>query len=140
MDVINDGKGKKIPYKLLWYFPLKFRLQQLFISRKIAKKMRWHKDRPRSESNTLIHLPDGEAWKSFDEQYLEFARESCNVRLGLATDRFNPFGNMSNAYSIWPVVLLAYNLSPWMCMDESFFMLSLLIPDSKAPDKDIDAT
>ena len=65
------------------------------MSRKIAKEMRWHKDRPRSESNIMIHPSDGEAWESFDERYPEFTREPHNVRLGLATDGFNPFGNMS---------------------------------------------
>ena len=108
------------------------------MSRKIAKEMRWHKDRLRSESNIMIHLSDGEAWKSFDRQYPEFAREPRNVRLGLATDGFNPFGNMSNAYSMWVVVLLVYNLPPWMCMDESFFILSPLILGPKASGRDID--
>ena len=35
-----------------------------------------------------------------------------NVRLGLASDWFNPFGNMSTNNSVWPVVLVPYNLPP----------------------------
>ncbi|XP_026449456.1 uncharacterized protein LOC113349663 [Papaver somniferum] len=64
--------------------------------------------------------------------------EPRNVRLGLATDGFNPFGNMSNAYSLWPVVLMPYNLPPFKCMKQPFFMMSLLIPGPQAPDNDID--
>ena len=45
---------------------------------------------------------------------------------------------MSLSYSMWPVVLTTYNLPPWLCMKESFFMLSLLIPRRQAPGKDID--
>ncbi|CAL8991649.1 unnamed protein product, partial [Prunus brigantina] len=33
---------------------------------------------------------DGEAWKAFDRTFPEFAAEPRNVRLGLATDGFNP--------------------------------------------------
>nr|GFB42074.1 hypothetical protein [Tanacetum cinerariifolium] len=39
---------------------------------------------------------------------------------------------------MWPVILTTYNLPPWLCMKESYFMLTLLIPGSKSPGKDID--
>nr|GEU61222.1 hypothetical protein [Tanacetum cinerariifolium] len=57
---------------------------------------------------------------------------------GLATDGFNPFGNLSQAYSMWPVILTTYNLPPWLCMKDSSFMLTLLIYGLKFPGKDID--
>ena len=60
------------------------------------------------------------------------------MSLALATDDFNPFGTMSNSYSMWPVVLVPYNMPPWECMKESFFMMSLLIPGPQAPCKDMD--
>ena len=37
---IDDGKGKKIPHKILRNFPLKPRLQRLFLSSKTAVDMR----------------------------------------------------------------------------------------------------
>ncbi|KAI9191247.1 hypothetical protein LWI28_005831 [Acer negundo] len=61
-----------------------------------------------------------------------------NVRLGLASDGFNPFGTMSISYSTWPVVLMIYNLPLWMCMKQPNFIMSLLIPGPSAPGKDID--
>ena len=60
------------------------------------------------------------------------------MRLALTTDGFNPFGTMSNNYSMWPVVLVPYNMPSWKCMKESFFMMSLLIPRPQAPGKDMD--
>ena len=45
---------------------------------------------------------------------------------------------MSSQYSIWPVILIPYNLPPWMCMKDPYFMLSLLIPGPKSPGNDID--
>ncbi|GJR03576.1 reverse transcriptase domain-containing protein [Tanacetum coccineum] len=56
---------------------------------------------------------------------------------GLFADGFNPFGNLSQAYSMWPVILTTYNLPPWLCMKESSFMLTLLIPGPKSSGKDI---
>ncbi|GJZ55050.1 hypothetical protein Tco_0610243 [Tanacetum coccineum] len=39
---------------------------------------------------------------------------------------------------MWPVILTTYNLPSWLCMKESSFMLTLLIPSPKSPGKDID--
>ena len=81
---------------------------------------------------------DGALWKEFDNAHREFAKEPRNVRLGLAADGFNPFGNMNISYSMWPVVSANYNLPPWLCMKDNNFMLTLLIPGSKSPGKDMD--
>nr|GEU95212.1 hypothetical protein [Tanacetum cinerariifolium] len=86
----------------------------------------------------MQHPVDGRAWKNFDTKYPNFAKEPRNVRLGLAADGFNPFGNFSQAYSMWPVILTTYNLPSWLCIKESSFMLTLLIPDPKSLGKDID--
>ncbi|GJY98964.1 hypothetical protein Tco_0516394 [Tanacetum coccineum] len=91
-----------------------------------------------TEPGKMQHPVDGGAWKKFDTKYPDFAKEPRNVRLGLAADGFNPFGNLSQAYSMWPVILTTYNLPPWLCMKESSFMLTLLIPGPKSPGKDID--
>ncbi|GJR53799.1 reverse transcriptase domain-containing protein [Tanacetum coccineum] len=65
-------------------------------------------------------------------------KDPRNVRLGLAVDGFNPFGNLSQSYSMWLVILTTYNLPPWLCMKESSLMLTLLIPGPKSLGKDID--
>ena len=50
--------------------------------------------------NKLSHPADGEAWKDFDKKYEWFAKDARDIRLGLATDDFNPFGKMSASYSM----------------------------------------
>ncbi|KAF7139945.1 hypothetical protein RHSIM_Rhsim06G0120600 [Rhododendron simsii] len=134
---INCTRGKKIARKILRYFPLTPRLKRLFMSRAIAKAMRWHMNNP-TDGEESGHLAHSDEWKEFDVKHPEFACEARNVRLGIATDGFNPFGNMSNSYSIWPVILIPYNLPPWLVMKDSFFMLTLLIPGDKQPGIDID--
>ncbi|XP_028051875.1 uncharacterized protein LOC114256424 [Camellia sinensis] len=134
---VNDSKGKKIPHKILRYFPLTPRLRRLYMSRKMAKDMRWHNDK-HVDDGVGRHPTDCKEWKEFDLHYPEFAQETRNVRLGLATDGFNPFGNMSTSYNMWPVILMPYNLPPWRCMKAPFFMMSLLIPGRNQPGIDID--
>ena len=51
------------------------------------------------------------------------------MRFGQATDGVNPFGLRSTSWSTWPVVLVNYNLPPWMAIKKGFVMFSLLIPD-----------
>jgi hypothetical protein len=136
--IIVKGSGKKIPQKVLQYFPIKRRLQRLFTSKDIAKQMRWHKDGREDDNNTLRHPADSIAWKEFDKEHDWFASDSRNVRLGLASDGFNPFSNMSTSYSMWPVVLAPYNLPPWMCMKAPNLILALLILGPMAPGNEID--
>ncbi|GJR40878.1 CACTA transposable element [Tanacetum coccineum] len=90
-----------------------------------------------TEPDKMQHPNDGRAWKNFDTKYPDFAEEPRNVRLGLDADDFNPFGNLSQSYCMWPVILTTYNLPMWLCMKESSFMLTLLIPGPKSPSKDI---
>jgi len=55
------------------------------------------------------------------------------VRLGLPSDGLNPYKTLSSQYSIWSVVLMSYNLPPWVCMKQPYLMLSLLIPGPSSP-------
>ncbi|GJX91152.1 hypothetical protein Tco_0344478 [Tanacetum coccineum] len=103
--------------------------------KKVPKK---HTTGKCTEAGKMQHPVDGRAWKNFDTKYPDFAKEPRNVRLGLAADGFNPFDNLSQAYSMWPVILTTYNLPPWLCMKESSFMLTLLIHGPKSSGKDID--
>ena len=99
--------------------------------------MNWHVD-GRMKGEMMSHPVDSLAWKNFDKVHPSFALESQNVRLGLASDGFNSFGNMSISYSMWPMVLIPYNLPPWMCMKQTFFIMTLLIPGPTTHRNDID--
>ena len=135
----KDADGKKsIPEKVLRHFPLIPRLQRMFISKKSTCEVQWHKLKRQPVDNELSHPADGEAWKEFDRIHFDFAADPRNIKLGIATDGFNPFGNMSTSYSMWPVFVVPYNLPPWACMDQSNFMMSLLIPGPDSPGKDFD--
>lgn len=79
--------------------------------------MTWHKNK-RVDDGVLRRPADSLAWKTFDEKHSSFASDPRNVRFRLASNGFNPFGSMSNAYSMWPVVLISYNLPPWICMKQ----------------------
>lgn len=77
--VKQTAKGKKIQHKVLRYFPLKDRLEQLYASRHTAKDMTWHHRGRSTEERVMQHPVDGKAWKDFDVKYLEFANEPQNV-------------------------------------------------------------
>ena len=99
--------------------------------------MRWYIDK-RVDDGIIRHLADSEGWKEFDLQHPDFALKPHNVRLGLVADGFNPFGNMNNNYNMWPVILIPYNIPPWLVMNEPYFMLSLLIPGPHQSGNEID--
>ena len=108
------------------------------MSKDMAKHIRWHNDEQKDDGNTLGYPADGLAWKEFDKEHEWFASDSRNMRLGLASDGFNPFDNMSTTYSIWLVVLMPYNLPPWMIIKDLFMILSLIIHGRIAPGNNTD--
>ena len=133
----EEARGRKIPAKVVRYFPLKPRLQRLFMSLKTSSLMRWHAEE-RDDDDILRHPADSKAWKTFDQQNPNFSSDSRNIRLGLAADGFNPFKTMSISHSTWPVVLMIYNLPPWMCMKQPYLILSTLIDGPRGPGNNID--
>lgn len=131
------SNGKRIPQKTLRYFPLKPRLQRLFMCSKTASLMTWHHGKKKKDG-TMRHPVNGTAWESFDTEHPNFASDPRNVRLGLASDGFQPFANSKTSYSIWPVILIPYNVPPELCMKQSNMILSMLIPGPKGPGDAID--
>ena len=133
-----DGKhALKVPIKVLRYFPIAKRLQQLFLTAKSATDCQWH-DEGRTRDGLLRHPADSPAWKHFDGRQPDFAGDSRNIRSIITTDGFNPFRYMNCSYSVWLVIAIPINLPPWLCMKQSNFILSLLIPGPKSPGRDID--
>ncbi|XP_048613511.1 uncharacterized protein LOC106393753 [Brassica napus] len=103
----------------------------------MARNLRWHSTNQSSDEK-LRHPVDSVTWKQMNEKYPTFAAEERNIRLGLSTDRFNPFNMQSSKYSCWPVLLVNYNLPPNLCMKKENIMLTLLIPGPQQPGNSID--
>ncbi|KAL6533628.1 hypothetical protein OROHE_013461 [Orobanche hederae] len=136
-QVNRKSSKKRIPVKVVRYFPLIPRLQRLYMSLHTAEAMRWYAEK-RIDDDVLRHAADGKGFKHFDREFGDFAAEVRNVRPGLSTDGFNPWGSNSSAVSTWPVILMPYNLPPWMCMNKEFNFLTVLIPGPKSPGKCLD--
>ena len=130
--VSNDGEIVKggAPAKVLWYLPIVPRFKRLFANVNDAKNLTWHADE-REKDGMLRHAADSPHWKLIDDEFKEFGCEARNLRLGLCTDGINLFGNMSSQHSTWPVLLVIYNLPPWLIMKRKYIMLSLLISGPK---------
>lgn len=127
---------RRAAQKVLRHFPIIPRLKRLFLSSKTSVSMTWHESK-RQEDGMLRHPADTACWKKLDA-IDEFGLDCRNVRLGLASDGFNPFGTMNITHSTWPVLLVPYNLPPWECMKAPNIFLSLLISGPKGPGNDID--
>jgi hypothetical protein len=128
---------KNIPAKVLRYFPIIPRLKRMFGIYEMSTQLRWHSSN-KSSDGKIRHPVDSLSWEMINRRWPHFASDPRNIRLGLATDGFNPFNDLSSRYSCWPVILTIYNLPPSICMSKESLMLSLLIPGPKQPGNDID--
>ncbi|CAL8992424.1 unnamed protein product [Prunus brigantina] len=133
--VTSQNRTTKIPQKVMRYLPLKPRLQRLYMSTHTSTDMRWHKEK-RVDDDVMRHPADGEAWKEFDRTFPDFAADPRNVRLGLATDGFNPYGVLNQHHSTWPIFVFPYNFPPWKCMKKEYMMMTVLITED--PGRSID--
>ena len=50
----------------------------------------------------------------------------------------NLYGSLSTQHSLWPVLLVIHNSLPWLCMNQKYMMLSMMISSPRQPGNDID--
>jgi hypothetical protein len=136
VEVANEDGEKvmtKTAHKQLRYMPLTPRMKQLFISKKTARHMKWHKEGVCENDQVMVHTSDSEAWKAPDDFDPDFARDARNVRIGLATDGFLLYNTSASSYSCWPVFTIPYNLPPALYMKYEYMFLCLIIPSPDYP-------
>jgi hypothetical protein len=132
IEVVNEDGEKvmtKTAHKQLRYKEMKW----LFISKKTARHMRWHKEGLRENDQVMVHPSDSEAWKTLEDFNANFARDVRNVRIGLATDGFSPYNTSAASYSCWLVFAIPYNLPPALCVKYEYMFLCLIIPGPDHP-------
>ncbi|WOH15038.1 hypothetical protein DCAR_0934571 [Daucus carota subsp. sativus] len=88
----DSSKEYKIPAKVLRYFPLKPRLERMFLCSDFSKSMVWHA-LARNKDGRLRHPSDAQGWNT------------------------------------WLVVLLNYNLPPWLIMKPENLILSIILQE-----------
>ena len=127
----DEGK-KRRPWKVLRHFPLIPRLKRMFRTPAISELMLWHA-KNKSTDGLVRHPCDSKAWRHVHEVVdCSFGNDDRNIHLGLAADGVNPFKLQRCSWSTWPVMLLNYNLPPWLSTKKFFIMLALLIPGKQS--------
>jgi len=115
-----------VPQKVVWHLPLIPRLLRMYRARHTSEMMTWHV-RNKSIDGKVRHVPGNKSWQHIYNTWLDFTIEPKNVKLGLVTYGVNPFGDKNNAWSTWPVLLLIYNLPPWLVTKKFFMLISIII-------------
>nr|ABA96308.1 transposon protein, putative, CACTA, En/Spm sub-class [Oryza sativa Japonica Group] len=137
----SEGEGSKSkrggPAKVVWYLPIAERMKRMFANKEQAKLVRWHAEE-RKVDTMLRHPADSVQWRTIDRIYQEFSNDPRNMRFAMCTDGINPFGDLSSRHSTWPVLLVNYNLPPWLCFKRKYIMLAMLIQGPRQPGNDID--
>jgi hypothetical protein len=84
--------------------------------------------RNKSGDGVLRMTSDGFAFREIDEKWANFKGEPHNVRLSLAVDCVNPFGEVRSIYSVWPIFVINNNIFPWMSIKREHIMLTMIVP------------
>jgi hypothetical protein len=127
--IVNEHGEKvmmKVAHKQLCYKPLTSRMKQLFLSKKTARHMRWHKEGVRENDQVTVHPSDSEAWKALDD--FDVAKDARNVRIGLVMDGFTPYNMSAASSSYWHIFAISYNLPHSLYIKYEYMFLCLIIP------------
>ena len=125
------GKSQ-VPQKVARYFPVTRRLERMFKSPEQACAMTWWASQ-HFDGNVMKHVSQSRQWQFIDERFRrEFGYNDRNVRVALVADGINPNGDKRSVYSLWLVMLLNYNIPPWLSTKRYFTMLAILIPGPKS--------
>ena len=68
------------------------------------------------------------AFKEIEETWSHFKEEPHNLKLSLAANGVNPYGDMRSIYSVWPIFIINNNIPPWMPIKREHTMLSMVVP------------
>ena len=124
-----------VPVRVLRYFSIIKRLRRMFRCPELAKHMRWHSSN-HSTDGKIRSVVDSEQWKFIDENFPSFSAGERNVRLGLALDGVNPHSLQSSKHSLWLIMMVMYNLPPYLVTKRFFICLSMIIPGPNSPSED----
>ena len=111
-----DQYKKGVPAKPLWYFPHIPRFKRMFQSLETTRDLTLHANE-RMVDGKLQHPADSPSCKLVDEKWSIFASDPRSLHLALLADGINPHSSLnSSTHSCWPIILITYNLPPWLCM------------------------
>ena len=77
----------------------------------------------------VIQMPtNGSTFRNIEEKWPHFKDKPHNLRLSLAVDGVNPFGELIYIYSVWLVFVINNNIPPWMSIKRKHIMLAMIVP------------
>ncbi|XP_022880631.1 uncharacterized protein LOC111397899 [Olea europaea var. sylvestris] len=85
---------KNIPAKVLHYFPIIPRLKRMFGIYEMSTQLPWYSNN-KSSDGKIKHPVDSLSWEMINRRSPHFASDPRNIRLGLATNGFNPFKDLA---------------------------------------------
>ena len=94
----------------------------MFHTSKIAKDLTWHAQE-REFGGKMCHPSYSPSWKLIDHKWANFGGEPRNLRLAILVDGINLHSSLSSRYSSWPVIMIVYNLPPWLCMKRIYVVI-----------------
>jgi hypothetical protein len=114
------SKERKVPSLMMWYVPMIERLKRMFSNLRDVNLLLWHVNH--KTDGKIRHPADGRQWRNFDLAHQEdFFNDPRNIMFVLSTDGMNPFGEMRNPHSTWPVIMCIFNLPHSCATNESIF-------------------
>jgi hypothetical protein len=91
----------------------------MFHTPELAKLMDWHVFN--ASKDDILRIPaDCLGFRHIDHMWPEFKKDPRNLKLGVGV---NPFSMQSSKWSTWPVIIINYNLPPYLGIKKEHLIL-----------------
>ena len=71
---------------------------------------------------------DGSTFSDIEEKWPHFKEEPQNIKISLAIDGVNPYGEMRSIYLVWPIFVINNKIPLWMSKKRKHIMLEMIFP------------
>lgn len=116
--VIKVGMvGKTVPRKVLRHFPIITLICNLFQCKSLTKIMDWQAKKKSRDKIMRIPANCG-GFKCVEDKWTMFINEPHNIKMGISLDGVNPLSIQNTQYSVCPVIVINYNIPPYMSIGE----------------------
>jgi hypothetical protein len=110
-----------IPANVIQWFPLIPKLLKMWRSGAISELLMYHTDFPNTNSTIMKSVADSSAWAHMESDVdPTFDEEKWKMRFSLALDGINPFHHNNSQHSTWRILILLYNLPPYLVTKKFF--------------------
>lgn len=134
----KTAMGNEVPRKSGYFLEIHSLMRLIFSNKEMVQALEYHRKRMQ-EGDNVSDIMDSDLHKYLEEHEKDFMQCPRNLLFGLSSDgtlvqkhaKQKDRTTGSGEYSMWPIILICYNLPPWLRYLSRYMFLVGLVDGPK---------